>query len=55
MRSEERLLVGIDIQNLVVIETNDAILVSNKDSTQKVKKIVQKLNKYDYQEGKKKQ
>ena len=53
LRSEERLLVGIDIQNLVVIETNDAILVSNKDSTQKVKKIVQKLNKCDYQEGNK--
>ena len=53
LRSEERLLVGIDIQNLVIVETNDAILVSNKDSTQKVKKIVQKLNKCDYQEGNK--
>ena len=43
LRSEERLLVGIDIQNLVIVETNDAILVSNKDSTQKVKKLFRNL------------
>ena len=39
-RSESRLIAGIDLNDLVVIETNDAILVSNKESTQKVKKLL---------------
>ena len=38
IRGEDRLIVGIDINDLVIIETNDALLVSNKDSSQKVKK-----------------
>ena len=50
-RSEERLLVGIDVQDLIVVETSDAILISNKDSAQKVKNIVQKLNKSNSEEG----
>ncbi len=53
LRSEERLIVGIDLNDLIVIETNDAILISNKDSTQKVKKVVQDLNKSNLEEGKK--
>ena len=45
LRSEDRLIVGIDLNNLVVIETNDVILVANKESTQKVKNIVEDLKK----------
>ncbi len=52
-RSEERLVVGIELNNLIVIETKDAILISNKSSTQKVKKVVEKLNNSNYSEGKK--
>ncbi len=52
-RSEERLVVGINLNDLIVIETNDAVLVSKNDSTQKVKNIVQKLNQSNYVEGKK--
>ena len=52
IRSEERLIVGIDLNNLIVIETNDAILVSQKDSTQKVKEIVKELNNSQFTEGK---
>ena len=51
IRSEERLIVGIDINNLIVVETNDAVLISKKESTQKVKKIVQKLNASNFVEG----
>ena len=51
-RSEERLVVGIDLNELIIIETNDAILVANKNATQKVKKIVDKLNKNNFLEGK---
>ena len=53
LRSEERLIVGIDLKNLIVVETKDAILISNKDSTQKVKDVVQKLNKQHFKEAKK--
>jgi len=52
MRSEGRLIVGINLSNLVVVETKDAILVTNKDSTQKVKKTVQALLKSNSKEGK---
>ena len=52
LRSEDRLIVGINLSDLVVVETNDAILVSNKDSTQEVKKTVQILNESNLKEGK---
>ena len=52
IRGEERLIVGIDLSELIVIDTNDAILISKKESTQKVKNIVQTLNKSNFSEGK---
>ena len=51
LRSEERLIVGINLNNLVVVETNDAVLVANKDYTQRVKEIVHYLKKNKYNEG----
>lgn len=52
IRSEERLIVGIDLSKLIIIETNDAILISHKESSQKIKNIVQTLNKKNFSEGK---
>ena len=40
-RSDDRLIVGVDLDDLVVVETRDAILISNKKSSQKVKRIVE--------------
>ena len=51
IRAEERLIVGIDLNNLIVIETKDAILVANNESTHKVKAIIEKLNNSNYPEG----
>ncbi len=51
IRSENRLIVGIDIDELVVVETSDAILISNKKSTQKVKNIVNHLKNKNIPEG----
>jgi len=51
--SEDRLVVGLGIKNLVVIETHDAILIANKDSSQYVKNIVSKLKTEKYVEAKK--
>ncbi len=55
IRSEARLVVGIGINNLIVIETNDAILISNRSETQKVKNIVKKLKEKNIPEGQKHQ
>ncbi len=43
VRSESRLVVALGIENLLVIETNDAILIADKDHDQEVKKIVNQL------------
>ena len=52
LRGEERLLVGIDIEDLIIVETNDAVLVVNKDSSQSVKEIVRDLENSRFNEGK---
>ena len=52
LRSENRLIVGIDLNDLIVVETRDAILISNKKSSQKVKNIVNRLKKNKIPEGK---
>ena len=46
-----RLLACIGVQDLVVVETPDAILVAHKDSTQDVKKIVDRLKQDGRSEG----
>ena len=53
LRSENRLIVGINIEDLIIVETNDAILISNRKESQKVKDIVQKLKQDNIPEGQK--
>lgn len=52
VRSEGRLIVGLNLKDLIIIETNDAILISDKNSTQKVRRVVESLNENNYIEGK---
>ncbi|MDP1951005.1 MAG: mannose-1-phosphate guanylyltransferase/mannose-6-phosphate isomerase [Nitrosomonas sp.] len=49
--SESRLVACVGIEDMVVIETPDAILVAHKDKTQDVKKIVDSLKHNDRPEG----
>ena len=49
--SNSRLVVGLGLENLIIIETNDAILIANKDKSQDIKKIVSILNKKNFEEG----
>ena len=44
IRSESRLVASIGVENLVIIDTPDALLVTNKSKTQDVKKIVEYIN-----------
>ena len=41
--SSEKTVTCVDVENLVVVETKDAIMVCPKDKAQSVKKIVEKL------------
>ncbi len=49
--SDNRLVTCIGIENVVVVETPDAILVVHKDKTQDVKKIVDNLKRDSRPEG----
>ncbi|WP_373974914.1 mannose-1-phosphate guanylyltransferase/mannose-6-phosphate isomerase [Chitinibacter sp. SCUT-21] len=43
LRSENRMIAALGVENLVVVETADAILVAHKDKVQDVKNIVNRL------------
>jgi len=49
--SEGRLIACVGVDGLIVVETADAILVTHKDHTQDVKKIVDRLKKAGRKEG----
>ncbi len=51
LRSEGRLIVGIGLENLVVVETDDAILIAEKNKTQEVKDMVNILNEKNIAAG----
>ena len=54
LKSENRLLIGNGLDNIIVIETEDAILVSDKEKSQSIKDIVNDLISKGYAEGKEK-
>jgi mannose-1-phosphate guanylyltransferase len=41
----ERLIATVGIDNLVIVDTKDALLVASKDKVQDVKKIVERLKR----------
>jgi mannose-1-phosphate guanylyltransferase/mannose-6-phosphate isomerase len=43
LRSEDRLLATVGVDNLVVVATRDVVMVADKDRAQEVKKIVDRL------------
>ena len=45
IRSDERLIVGIGLENTLVIDTNDALLIANMDKAQEVKDVVDLVDK----------
>jgi mannose-1-phosphate guanylyltransferase/mannose-6-phosphate isomerase len=42
--AEHRLVAALGVENLVIVETQDAVLVAHRDKTQQVKAIVARLN-----------
>jgi mannose-1-phosphate guanylyltransferase/mannose-6-phosphate isomerase len=51
IRAEHRMVATIGLDNIVIIETADAVLVAHRDKTQDVKKIVERLNASGRQES----
>lgn len=49
---EDRLIAGIDLDNLVIVDTPDVLLVTKKGQSQKVKDVVTKLKRADRKEAK---
>lgn len=49
---DNRLIAGIDLENLMIIDTPDALLVAKKGESQKVKNIVNKLKQAKRKEAK---
>ena len=51
LRSEHRLVVGLGVEDLVVVETDDVVLVAHRDRAQEVKGIVGRLERDGAPEG----
>ena len=52
MRSEHRLVVGLGVENLVVVETDDAVLIADRAKAQSIKSVVKQLEADGSREGK---
>ena len=51
IRAESRLVAGIGLKNLAIIETGDAVLVSDVRKTQEIKELIVILNSQEKQEA----
>lgn len=51
IHAETRLVGVVDVDDLVVVETSDAVLITKQSSTQKVKELVEHLKTHQRQEG----
>jgi mannose-1-phosphate guanylyltransferase/mannose-6-phosphate isomerase len=51
IRAESRLVTGIGLKNLVIVETGDAVLVSDIRKTQEIKELIAILNSQEKQEA----
>ena len=52
LNSSKKLLVGLGLRNLIIVQTEDATLISDKNRSQDIKKIVNKLNLKNRKESK---
>jgi len=50
VRAESRMVAAIGVDNLVIVETPDAVLVAHRDRAQGVKKVVEHLKTHDRSE-----
>ena len=51
-KSDQRLIVGLGVENLIIVDTNDAILIANRDQSQNIGNIIKNLSSTDFPEVK---
>ena len=49
-KSEDKLIVGLGLDNLIVVDTKDALLITKKNCSQAVKNIVQEMKEKNFKE-----
>jgi len=49
VQSEDRLIASVGIENLIIVDTQDALLVARADKAQDVKKVVAQLKKQNHE------
>ncbi|MER3479645.1 MAG: mannose-1-phosphate guanylyltransferase/mannose-6-phosphate isomerase [Meiothermus sp.] len=49
VQTEERLVAAIGVEDLVIVDTRDALLVTRRDRVQDVKKVVERLQKVEHE------
>jgi mannose-1-phosphate guanylyltransferase len=50
VHSDHRVIALVDVENLVVVDTPDAILITKKESAERVKEVVTEIDKRDWNE-----
>ncbi len=50
LRSESKLVVGLGVEDLIVVETTDAILITKRELGQRVKNLIDKMKLRNYEE-----
>ena len=50
LRSENRLLVGFGLRDLCVVETDDSVLIANKESLESMKELISELKDQNFKE-----
>ena len=51
IHSDEKLVVGLGLENMIIVETKDAVLVANKNSSESIKNIVSFMNEKGLKES----
>ena len=51
-KTDQRLIVGIGVENLIIVDTNDAILVASRDQSQNIGNIIKSLSSTEFPEVK---
>ncbi len=51
IKSEDKLIVGIGLENIIIVETRDSVLVANKNLSESIKKLVSLMNEKGFNEG----
>ncbi len=49
VQSEHHLVAAVGVEDLIIVDTPDAVLVAHKDKTQDVKKVVQQLKEHGHE------